>query len=62
MQLNKISKILFEVMITVVLLTLAFIGYYLLSGGLNCLTDPIGYYKNITNITNFNCSCFMPIN
>jgi hypothetical protein len=62
MELNKISKIFFGVMITVVLLTFAFMGYYLFAGGLDCLTDPIGYYKNITNITDFNCSCFMPLN
>jgi hypothetical protein len=61
MDIEKIQKILFGAVITVVIFTFAFLVWYLGNNGADCLIDPLKYYKNVSNITNYNCSCFMPL-
>jgi hypothetical protein len=61
MEIEKISKYLFGVMISVIVFTFAFLIWYLGNHGADCLIDPLKYYKNVSNITNYNCSCWMPL-
>lgn len=61
MEMEKISKTLFGIMITVIVFTFAFLIWYLGNNGADCLIDPIGYYKELNNLSNYNCSCFMPL-
>lgn len=58
---NKQVKILFGIMIFCVILTLIFLVVFMKNGSYNCVLDPIGYYKNISNNLNYNCTCFMPL-
>lgn len=61
MDLDKFSGILFGIMIMIIVFTFAFLIWYLGNNGADCLIDPLKYYKNVSNLTNYNCSCFMPL-